>query len=74
MKHMDIYSWYRTSKPGTEVQYYCGFLMSDRETDSRLSAMADVALRLCEDGRVILYQKKLRCGVYLYMAKRTRKK
>lgn len=71
---INVHLWLKGARPGQEIEYYRGFLMNDRKGHPKLSFYADMALRSQEEGRVILFQRKIRCSVYSYVALRTKKK
>lgn len=73
-KYINLLTWYKTARWREEVEYHRGFLMSDRKTNIHLSECADIALRCCETGHLILFQRKIGPNVYSYVARRSKKK
>jgi hypothetical protein len=73
--------WVADAPPGQRVEYYRGFLASDRmpststlsEPDRRaLVAVAKRVMQVAADGRVVPVQLRLADGEYSYIAAKTR--
>jgi hypothetical protein len=64
----DLESWRSGAAPGDHAEYHRGSLVADRLKDPACDKIAADAWRLAERGRVCLVQKKIRDGVYSYIA------
>jgi hypothetical protein len=64
-------AWLRTAAPGTTTAYHDGFLLIDRETDTKLATLCDAVRKAADEGFVILTQLKLGECAYTYRAHRT---
>jgi hypothetical protein len=62
----DLESWRSSAAPGDHAEYHRGYLANQRFRD--VDKIATDAWRLAEQGRVCLVQKKIKDGVYSYIA------
>ena len=76
----DFDRWLFNSWPGDEHVYHTGFLFTDRwlvhglVPRQPLHDNAKSALQACEDGLVLLVQRRLDAGLYDYIAVRRRER
>lgn len=67
-------------RPGQSMIYHRGFLAMDRDhpTSSQSAFECDQigmhAMKMCDDGYLVLYQRRIERGLYEYHAKRTQKR
>jgi hypothetical protein len=70
----DFMHWANTSQRGSRRVYHTGFLCNDRERKGEdrdeLSLLADMALALCEDRKVHLFQRRVAPGCFEYCAEK----
>jgi hypothetical protein len=64
--------WLVRAKRGMSFAYYIGLLMVDREYSKAVNATGLAAWRAMEEGRIRLFQRKLKEGCYEYIAVRAK--
>lgn len=62
------------AKPGEHVTYHSGNLMRDRQFIPDVDSVAVAATKANEDGKCLLFQRKVSASVYQYFAVKTKKR
>jgi hypothetical protein len=65
---VDLQTWRHGATIGDEIAYYRGCVANDRLRVAGVEAVATDAMRLAEKGRVCLCQRKIKDGLYDYLA------